>query len=56
MEDKKEVKEKKEELSFKVGNVVTETAPAVFYEGNPISQIEAIALILNKLEQINKKL
>jgi hypothetical protein len=48
-EEKKEVKEK-----YSIGEVVTGTAPAIIVEGNAISEQEAIVLILNKLERIEK--
>jgi hypothetical protein len=40
--------------TFTVGNVVSATEPAILIGEQPINMLEAMALILNKLEKIEK--
>jgi hypothetical protein len=46
-------KEVKESISY-VGEVITGTAPSVFYNEQPITIEEALSLILNKITKIEK--
>ena len=57
LEPKQEVRaEVKKEVrpTYTIGNVVTATEPSILVGEQPVSLIEAIALILNKLEKIEK--
>ena len=59
MADKEKVIEKVKETKdkFSVGSVATETMPVIVDDnGNAITQIEALAIILNKIDKIEKLL
>lgn len=57
MEKKEEIK-KEVKAPFTVGevNIISGTQPALFYEGNHLSELEAIALILNKLDELKRSI
>ena len=53
LEPKQEVK-KEVRPTYTIGNVVTATEPSILIGEQPITMIEAMTLILNKLERIEK--
>ena len=54
VEDKKEAEKKEVKAKFGMGEVITGTAPAILQDGKPITEQEALILILNKLDKIEK--
>lgn len=52
-EEKQEVK-KETKAKYIIGEVVTGTAPSIIVDGQAITEQEALVLILNKLDKIEK--
>lgn len=53
-EEKPKVEKKEAKLKYSVGEVITQTTPAVLYEENAMTLEETLVMILNKLDKIEK--